>query len=84
LIVTIREGKGYSVVSMEGTCKSSFTEEKMKLTPPKVVTFWVAVVLAALGLLGHLGVLAFAAPYAFWLAFFAAALMVVATFVKGL
>ncbi len=56
----------------------------MKLTPPKVVTFWVAVVLAALGLLGHLGVLAFAAPYAFWLAFFAAALMLVAVFVKGL
>jgi hypothetical protein len=39
----------------------------MKLTPPKVVTFWIAVALAFLGFLGAQGILASLAGYAIWL-----------------
>ena len=40
----------------------------MKLTPPKVVTWWVAVILGVLALLGHFNTIAALTPYAFWLA----------------
>ena len=56
----------------------------MKLTPPKVVTWWVAVILGVLALLGHFGVVAALSPYAFWLAMIGLILLVVATLVKNL
>lgn len=55
----------------------------MKLSRPKTVTFWIAVALIALGLLGHLGIVPLAA-YSFWLVFAGGALLVVALLVKGL
>jgi hypothetical protein len=39
----------------------------MKLSAPKNITFWIAVVLVALGLLGSFAIAALA-PYALWLA----------------
>jgi hypothetical protein len=39
----------------------------MKLSAPKVVTFWIAVALAVLGLLASQGVLSGLSSYAFWL-----------------
>lgn len=39
----------------------------MKLSAPKNVTFWIAVALAVLGLLGSQGVFAGLSSYAFWL-----------------
>ncbi len=55
----------------------------MKLTPPKEITFWIAVVLGLLGLFSFLGV--FTIPIApFWLLFIGFALLVVALMVKGL
>jgi len=56
----------------------------MKLSPPKNITWFVALALAVLALLGKLGVIAALSTYAFWLALVAAALMLLATFVKGL
>jgi 4-hydroxybenzoate polyprenyltransferase len=56
----------------------------MKLSAPKVVTWWIALILAVLGLLGFLGVVTAIAPYAFWLALIAAALLLIATQMKGL
>ena len=41
----------------------------MKLTPPKQNTFWVATVLAVLGLIGNLVSLPFVSQYAFWFVF---------------
>ena len=39
----------------------------MKTTPPKVITFWIAVILAVLGVLGHLTKIPVVTPaYAFW------------------
>jgi 4-hydroxybenzoate polyprenyltransferase len=56
----------------------------MKPSAPKVITWWIALILGALGLLGYLGTIAALSPYAFWLAFFGLVLMLVATIVKGL
>jgi len=57
----------------------------MKLTPPKVVTWWVALILGVLGLLGGpLKAIAVLTPYAFWLVFAGLALLLVATLVKNL
>lgn len=39
----------------------------MKLSRPKVITFWIAVILAVLGVLASQGFLAPLSGYAFWL-----------------
>jgi heme A synthase len=39
----------------------------MKLSRPKEITFWIAVALAALGVLATLGIIAAFTAYAFWL-----------------
>lgn len=56
----------------------------MKLSPPKNITWFVALILAVLALLGNSGTIAALSPYAFWLALVAAALMLLATIVRGL
>ena len=56
----------------------------MKLTPPMVITWWIALILGLLGLLGFLGVIAGLGAYAFWLVAAGLALMLVATLVKNL
>jgi hypothetical protein len=56
----------------------------MKLTPPKQITWFIALALAVLALLGHASVIAALAPYAFWLALVAAGLLLLATLIKDL
>ena len=56
----------------------------MKLTPPKNVTWLIALILAVLALLGHAGVIAAVSGYAFWLALVSAALLLLAALVRGL
>ena len=56
----------------------------MKLTPPKVITWWIALILGVLALLGHFNTIAALTPYAFWLAIAGLALMLVATLIKDL
>ncbi len=56
----------------------------LKLTPPKEITFWIAVILGLLGLLSFLGILSALPIEAFWLVFIGFALLVVALMVKGL
>lgn len=56
----------------------------MKLTPPKVITFWIAIVIALLALLMELGTLAVIPIPAFWLLFIGFALLVLALLIKGL
>ena len=56
----------------------------MKLSPPKQITWFVALALAVLALLGEIGVVSQLGQYSFWLALIAAALMLLATIVKGL
>jgi hypothetical protein len=59
-------------------------DAKMKLTPPKVITWWVAVILGVLGLLGYMGTVAALKPYDFWLVMAGLVLLVVATLIKDL
>ena len=57
----------------------------MRLSPPKAITFWIAVALGLLGLLGNFGVLGAAtAGFAFWLTFLGLALLAVGLMVEGL
>ena len=56
----------------------------MKLSPPQKVTWFVALALAVLALLGQTGVVSQLSQYSFWLALIAAALLLLATIVKGL
>jgi hypothetical protein len=56
----------------------------MKLTPPKEITFWIAVVLGLLGLFSEIGVFTLLPIAAFWLLFIGFALLVLALLVKGL
>jgi hypothetical protein len=39
----------------------------MKLSKPKNITFWLAVILAILGVIGYAGAVPALATYAFWL-----------------
>jgi hypothetical protein len=57
---------------------------KMKLSAPKVITWWVAVILGVLALLGYLKIIAPLTQYAFWLAMVGLVVMVVAVMVKDL
>ncbi len=56
----------------------------MKLTPPKVITWWVAIILGVLALLGYFKSVAALTPYAFFLAMAGLILLVIATLVKDL
>ena len=56
----------------------------MKLSAPKNVTWWVAVVLVLAGLLGQLGVVAFLSGFAFWLVFIGAVVLALGTLFKDL
>ena len=56
----------------------------MKLSAPQKVTWFIALALAILALLGQMGVVAQLGTYAFWFALVAAALLLLATLVKGL
>ena len=58
--------------------------KKMRLSPPKQVTWFIALALAVLALLGFTGTISALSPYSFWLALIAAALLLIATIVKGL
>jgi hypothetical protein len=59
-------------------------ENHMKVSPPKVVTWWIAVILGVLGALGHFGGVPALAQYDFWLVFIGLALLAIATITKGL
>jgi hypothetical protein len=56
----------------------------MRLSPPKQITWFIALALAVLALLGETKVIAGLTPYSFWLALIAAALLLLATIVRGL
>jgi hypothetical protein len=56
----------------------------MRLSSPKQATWFIALALAVLALLGQTSIIAALTPYDFWLALIAAALMLLATIVKGL
>jgi len=56
----------------------------LKLTEPKVVTFWIAVVLVLLGVLASQGIISGLASYAFWLVVTGFILLALGNLVKDL
>jgi hypothetical protein len=59
-------------------------ESIMKLSQPKVVTWWIGLILAVLAALGAIFDVAILAPNAIWFALVSAVLMLLATLLKGL
>ena len=57
---------------------------KMNLSAPKVTTWWLALVLGMLGLLGYFVVIPMVTANAFWLVAIAFVLLVLATLLEGL
>ena len=55
----------------------------MNLSQPKIITFWIAVILAVIGLLGQLFVASLAA-YAFWLVAAGFVVLALGNLVKGM
>lgn len=56
----------------------------MRLSSPKQVTWYIALALAVLALLGHTGTIAAVSANAFWLALISAGLLLLATLLKDL
>ncbi|HQE93308.1 MAG TPA: hypothetical protein PLH19_10680 [Anaerolineae bacterium] len=56
----------------------------MKLSAPKIVTWWIAVILGVLGILAKLGVISVLSNVAFWLVVGGFVLLVLATLLKDL
>jgi hypothetical protein len=54
------------------------------LSAPKVVTWWIAIGLGVLGILGYTGTVAALSEYAFWLVAAGWLLLVLATLLKDL
>ena len=57
---------------------------KMKLTAPKVITWWIAVIVGVLGILGHFASIPFVSTNDFWFVAVAFVLLAVATYFKDL
>jgi hypothetical protein len=56
----------------------------MKLSKPKVVTWWIAVILGVLGILATLLPIPLLAPYSFWMVAAGFVLLALATALKDL
>jgi hypothetical protein len=56
----------------------------MKLNAPKQITWWIALVLAVVGLIGFLVTIPVVTDIAFWLELVAAGLLLLATYFPGL
>ena len=56
----------------------------MKLTPPKKITWWISLILAAAGLVSSLVTIPVLSSITFWLVLVSAALMLVGTAMKGI
>jgi hypothetical protein len=55
----------------------------MKLTPPKQSTFWISVVLAAMGLIGFFVSIPFVSDFAFWFVFVGYVVLFLGTTLEG-
>jgi len=56
----------------------------MKLSPPKNLTFWIAVLLGVLGFLAKIVSVPILSPFSFWLVFVGFVLLVLGLLVEGL
>jgi hypothetical protein len=57
---------------------------RVRLTPPKEITWWIAVILGVLGILGTLTSIQFVSANAFWFVAIAFVLLALATAIRDL
>jgi hypothetical protein len=55
----------------------------MRLTPPKKTTFWISIILGALGLIGYLVTIPLITSLAFWLVLAGLVILVLGLLLKG-
>ena len=55
----------------------------MRLTPPKNTTFWIAVILVVLGVIGKLTNVAILTPYSWWFILVGFIVLMLGNLVKG-
>jgi hypothetical protein len=55
----------------------------MRLTPPKNITFWVAVILVVLGVIGKLTTVPILTPYSWWFVFIGFIVLMLGNLVRG-
>ncbi len=56
----------------------------MKLSPPKVITWWIAVIVGVLGILSYLVTIPVLSGFAVWLIIIGFVLLALATAIQGL
>lgn len=56
----------------------------MKLSPPKVITWWIAVIVGVIGILATLVTIPVLSGFAFWLVVIGFVLLALATVIDGL
>ena len=56
----------------------------MKLSKPKNVTWWIAVIVGVLGIIAHFVAIPFISTYSFWFVVFGLVLLALATYFKDL
>jgi len=56
----------------------------MRLSAPKQVTWWIALIVGVIGILANLVIIPVLSGYAFWLVVVAFVLLILATFLEGL
>jgi hypothetical protein len=61
-------------------------EESMKLSAPKVIVWWIALIIGLIAIVLFIGILKIAVitPHVFWIMTVAWVLLIVSTFLKGL
>jgi hypothetical protein len=63
---------------------TSSKENAMKLSPPKVITWWIAVIVGVIGILSYLVTIPVLSGFAVWLIIIAFVLLALATAIEGL
>jgi hypothetical protein len=72
----------WSPAAFETTTVSK--ENAIKLTPPKVITWWIAVIVGVIGILSYLVTIPVLSGFAVWLIIIAFVLLALATAISGL
>jgi hypothetical protein len=83
-IPELRYGPGMIETLESITREAKEARMKLKLSAPQEITWWIAVIIGVLGILGHLAKIPFVSANDFWFVAVAFVLLAIATYVKNL